>query len=531
MSNSTNILQHFEVAASFIPLPVCWTDLDAKILGANQAYLDLIGANDIDQLAGKSPLDYFPEEAAIAAMEHVRLVTETQLSQTRDDQICNLATGVSHCLTTIRSPLQDTDGKVVAVVATLIDFTAEKEATQPNAAGSQLLSVAERETFSNLVHKVAHDIQSPLTALSVMINVCDELSEAKRLILKNSFTAIKDIASNILNKYGTDDILSAAEELPTQILCSDFLIKSVSERKYQFQELPVKFDVQISPCAQFAFIHAQYCQMNRALTNLLSNAVDALCEREDGKVWVKLEADDKSVKFTIRDNGKGMNQTSLDNLLNRTRFTEGKQNGHGLGMMQVWEMVENNGAELSVVSEPGKGTTFELSFARSAKADWIVDEVTFRSDDIVLILDDDTLVHDAWDLRLSAIQQSMPDLIVRHEKQGQALVDYVARLSLPVKSRIYLLCDFELLHQKQHGLQIIEACNVERVILVTGYYASPALQKSAAQMGIKMLPKQMVSVVPVHIQQDEDIIDLNADEVMFDHNFYRIDQPVEKYVI
>jgi len=531
MSNSNNILQRFELAAPYIPLPVYWTDLNAKILGANQAYLDLIGAEDIDRLKGKSPFDYCPAELAKGVVERVRLVSETRLSQTSDDQICDLKTGLSRHLKTIRSPLKDAGGKVFAVVGTAIDVTAEKESTKKSEQGLQTLSTTEKETFSNLVHKVAHDIQSPLTALSVMVNVCDELSEAKRLILKNSFTAIKDIANNILNKYDSDDMLSAAEELPTLILCSDFLIKSISERKYQYHEFPFKFDIHISPCAQFAFIHAQFCQLNRALTNLLSNAVDALSDRDDGIVCVRLEADETEVKLTICDNGKGMSQASMEKLMNRTRFTEGKENGHGLGMMQVWEMVENNGAQMSVDSEAGKGTTFELSFARSAKADWLIDEVTFRSDDIILILDDDNLVHDAWDLRLNAILQSMPDLIVHHEKQGQALLDYVARLSVADRRRVYLLCDFELLHQNQNGLQIIEACNAERVILVTSYYASPALQKSTAQMDIKMLPKQMVSVVPVHIQQDEDIINLNVDEVMFDNNYYKIDQQVEKYIV
>lgn len=530
MNTAIDILHHLDMAAPFVPVPIFWTDLEAKVLGANQAYLNLVGVKDLDQLAGKSPHEYYPEEIADGMIDQARLVLETQRNQTREDIVRDITSGRKRCLSIERAPLRDANGRLIGVVGTAVDISLKKKADKHEEHTRQLISITEQEAFTNLAHKVAHDIQSPLTALSVMLNVCDELSEAKRLILKNTFTAIKDIANNILNRYSRDENQDPTEEPCTLILCSDFLMKAVSERKYQYQEHPVQFDAQIAHNAQFAFIQAQSSQLGRALANLIGNAVESLKDRRDAKVSVKLEVDEETVRMTVQDNGKGMSRATLERLMNRTRFTEGKENGHGLGMMQVWEMVENNGVRMNVVSEPGRGTTFELSFARFAKADWIIDEITFRSDDIVLILDDDQLIHDAWNLRLNAMQETMPDLTVRHEKQGQALLDYVATLNYEDRKRVHLLCDFELINQSMHGLQIIEASGLHRAILVTSYYANTAVQKSAADLGVKILPKQMASVVPIYFMREEGIIRLNVDDVMYDKNFYKIDQPVEQYI-
>ena len=529
MDKSTDILRQLENVAPLIPAALYWTDTQSRILGANQACLEVMGVHSADQLVGKTPYDIYPDDIAKGIVDHTNLVIETNASHTRAYLARDISTGKKRYLSSIRLPVHDADGKTCGVVGLATDITAEREAAAQHEHSRQLIGIAEKEAFAQLAHKVAHDIQSPLTALSVMLNVCDELSEPKRLILKNTFTAIKDIANNILFRYTGNENMTAPDEPRQLVLCSDFLLKCISERKYQYQELPVKFDVDIAPAAQFSFVSVQSSQLSRAIANLVSNAVDALNNKLDGKVSVKLEVDEETVKITVKDNGKGMSRSALEKIINRKKFTEGKENGHGLGMMQVWDMVENNDGRLTVFSVPGEGTTFELMFAKLPKADWIMDEITINSNDIIIVLDDDQLVHEAWKLRLTTLQNSIGELIVRHEKQGQAVLDYVASLSPDDKRRVYLLCDFELINQSMHGMQIIEASNVERAVLVTSYYASAVLQKSASQQNVKILPKQMASIVPIYCLHHSGVLMLNANEIMYDKSFYKIEQPTEKY--
>jgi len=531
MEKTHDILHYLAQVAPYLPFPIYWMDLEGRMAGANQAYLDTLGIKQVDQVIGKTPFEFFADDVAKGMVDHANLVIETKRSQTREDVVRDEATGKKRYYSAVRSPLSGPGGHVFGVIGTAIDVTAERENRKLQEHNRELSDITEKEAFAQMARKVAHDIQSPLTALSVMVNVCDELNESKRLILKNTFTAIKDIANNILNRYSRDEHHAADVEEHKLILCSDFLMKLISERKYQYQDIAVKFDVNIAQNAQFSFIQAQSSQLGRAITNLISNAVDALKGRPNAKISIKLEVDEVMVKFTVQDNGKGMGRAMVEKILNHTKFTEGKENGHGLGMMQVWEMVENNDGSLMVQSEPGRGTTFELTFGKIGKADWIMEEIIFNSNDIVVILDDDQLIHDAWDLRLNALQNSMPDLIVRHEKQGQAVLDYLDALSHDDRDRVYLLCDFELINQNRHGLQIIEASNLKRAVLVTSYYANPVLQKSVAQMNIKILPKQMASIVAISCAHQYGILKLNSTDIMYDKNYYAIDQARDRYAV
>lgn len=529
METPFDMMHHLAKAAPIIHFPIYWTDLNSTILGTNQAFLEVMGVRGMDEVLNKTLDECFPECMAQGMSNHVKQVIETKQTQICEEEIQDISTGIKRCFTSTRSPLMDIDGNVFGVIGTTVELTAERYAHTNQMQDPQLMNLKNKEAFMHLAHKVAHDIQSPLTALSVMLNNCDELSETKRLIFKNAFTALKDIANNILNKYTVNEQVEIQDEERRLILCSDFLLKLVSERKCQYQNLPVKFEMDIASKAQFAFIRVQSSQFGRAISNIINNAVDALKDTIGASVAIKLEADDEFVKVQIKDNGKGMPPSMIERLMSRKSFTAGKENGHGLGMMQVWDMVDFNEAKLTVTSQPGQGTTFELMFARTEKADWVVDEINIRHDDIVVILDDDQLIHDAWDLRIKPLLQINPELHIRHERNGQAAIDYIASLSPEDKKRVYLFCDFELINQELNGLNVIEACKLERSFLVTSYYYMPAVQKSAVDLGIKVLPKQMALVTPLYCTQRYGILRINVDHVVYDKHFYSIDQLLEMY--
>lgn len=471
MKDLQDITRHLEQVAPLIPLPLCWRD------GAG----DLAGANSLWQQLSGEP-------------------------QAED----------RHAI--ISAPLHAVDGNLIGSICCAVPRHAQSGSSD------------DHHAFVDMVQKIAHDIQSPLTALSIMINVCDELNESKRLILKNAFNAIKDIANNILTKYGQKDPCCTGQEPVAPVLCSDFVLKSISERKIQHQTRPVKFDVDIAPAAQFAFIHVQPSQLHRAINNLINNAVDASQARADGRVAVSLDVSAQSVRISIADNGVGMSPDNLQKIRSRTRFTDGKQNGHGLGMMQVWDMVEQNAGDLQVASTLQVGTRFDLTFPLQEQAGWIIAELVFNCDDIVLILDDDQLIHDAWNIRLAAVKGQANDLVVYHEKNGDAALRYIESLSEDDRRRVLFLCDYELLNQSLDGLQIIERCHLDRVVLVTSYFNDPSLQQHASRIGIKILPKQLASVVPICCNGRSGHYRVSQSDVMYDKNYYALEQPQHHYL-
>jgi len=104
--------------------------------------------------------------------------------------------------------------------------------------------------------------------------------------------------------------------------------------------------------------------MHRALLNLVSNAIDA-CTLEgivDSNGRVHLRVDRPAgwgVRFTVSDNGTGIEQTTRQRLFRDFYTTKGYK-GTGLGLPVTQKIVHEHGGRLDYETEPGRGSTFTI---------------------------------------------------------------------------------------------------------------------------------------------------------------------------
>jgi signal transduction histidine kinase len=96
--------------------------------------------------------------------------------------------------------------------------------------------------------------------------------------------------------------------------------------------------------------------------NLVDNAIRYT--RADGRVDVSLAAGDAEVVLDVRDTGLGIPQRDLPRIFERfyriDRARSRETGGTGLGLSIVRHVVENHGGRISVESELGVGTRFEV---------------------------------------------------------------------------------------------------------------------------------------------------------------------------
>ncbi|MEM6551751.1 MAG: ATP-binding protein [Planctomycetota bacterium] len=103
--------------------------------------------------------------------------------------------------------------------------------------------------------------------------------------------------------------------------------------------------------------------IHQAVLNLVSNALDA-CEPEAGAVTASLQFDPAGggggeVVIRVTDNGEGMSPAVRDRLFEPFHSTKG-YGGTGLGLVVTQKIVDEHQGKISVASEPGAGTTFEM---------------------------------------------------------------------------------------------------------------------------------------------------------------------------
>lgn len=313
--------------------------------------------------------------------------------------------------------------------------------------------------------------------------------------------SITDITTQMLNRY--KDNPSSDEEQRQAVLASAYILQILSEKRVEYKDKRIQFDYIFKPESCFSFIKIEPINFRRLLSNLINNAVDALENKVDGKITIQLSITTEYVVIVVKDNGKGMSEDIVNKIENNIAITENKVDGHGIGMTQVQDTLKKSMGLLKIYSIPEQGTDIRLFFPKISAPNWIADSLIVGKDDTIVILDDDSSIHAAWDTKLAPILQNFPDIEVEHFQQGEKVINYINGLSDKDKKSIFLLSDYELLNQNLNGLDVIRQVNLakKQSTLVTSHYFNVEIRKEAHIMGTKILPKNLVHAIQVKVDK------------------------------
>jgi DNA-binding NtrC family response regulator/signal transduction histidine kinase len=102
---------------------------------------------------------------------------------------------------------------------------------------------------------------------------------------------------------------------------------------------------------------------NKLISNLLSNAFKFT---QKGYIEVSTRIHEEAFHLTVSDTGMGIKQDELPHIFDRFRQANGSESrehvGTGLGLALVKEFTELHGGDVTVRSEYGKGSSFQVSF-------------------------------------------------------------------------------------------------------------------------------------------------------------------------
>lgn len=155
--------------------------------------------------------------------------------------------------------------------------------------------------------------------------------------------------------------------------------------------IPPNITIRHRLAPEACFIQADPSQMRQIIMNLIVNAQDAM--PDGGTIHVSTQTLEitepveipsnierlqvgKYVVLTIEDTGHGMDADTLTRIFGPFFTTKSKGRGTGLGLATVFGIVKQTGGDITVESQPGKGTTFTLYFPRVVPESQGDDEVS-----------------------------------------------------------------------------------------------------------------------------------------------------------
>lgn len=347
------------------------------------------------------------------------------------------------------------------------------------------------EVRKNIAEQVAHDIRSPLAAINTAVSNVAEIPEKRRIIIKNASKRINDIANNLLlqskiSHFPECNVMKSATDDFSELIFV-VLDNIIAEKKFEYSNVPIKIQLNTADCAYNCFSKINLISFKRVLSNLINNSIEAT--NFNGQVIITLTADNKNIEITIEDNGCGIPTEIIPKVTNQG-FSFGKKSGAGLGLSYAKQYIEQLHGQFFIYSEVNVGTKIIIKLLRTDPPDWFCHSLDVKEDSIVVILDDDPSIHDAWNDKLKYISS----LNLLHFSK----ISDFDKLENNINS-IYLI-DYEFLGSDKNGLDIIENYGISKQsILVTSCFEDLIVRNRSEQLGVKIIPKLYVPYIPIDL--------------------------------
>ncbi|MGK5086849.1 HAMP domain-containing sensor histidine kinase [Bdellovibrionota bacterium FG-2] len=383
---------------------------------------------------------------------------------------------------------------------------------------NELSEKKKQDAINQVATQVAHDIRSPLAAINSMEKDLTALPEDTRVMLRSAVNRIHDIANNLLQKNreataklkagalteNTEPHSTTAEPTAT-LLLSSLLEPLVTEKRMQFRsKIGIDIDGRVDVTSYGLFAKIQPTEFKRVLSNLINNSVEALGEK--GAITIGMTNHESTIAITIQDDGTGITPEILKNL-GKKGETHGKTGGSGLGLYHAKTAVESWGGQLDIESEVGQGTTVRVILPQAPSPDWFVSELKLIPNSKIVVLDDDSSIHQIWQGRFDSLRISDKGIDVHHLSTPEQLRAWIFENPAAAEQALYL-ADFELLGFKETGLKLIEELNLgPQSILVTSRFEEQQIMEGCQRLKVRLIPKGLAGFVPISFGVAAELVD------------------------
>ena len=235
----------------------------------------------------------------------------------------------------------------------------------------QLAHVLRVNTLGQMAASMAHEINQPLTAISIFSDVCLAKLKSTADDATSLVPILKEIgkeahrAGEIIRGLRSLVRKSESRQLPVCLNETVENIVRLFHSEFQINEVDLKLNLGDS----IPLVLGDEVQLAQVILNLVRNALDALMESEPSERELNVRTSfvgKQGIELVVSDRGPQVPAETLCRLFD-TFFTT-KSEGLGMGLSICHSIVEAHGGTISVSRNPDRGLAFKLTLPVETEA-------------------------------------------------------------------------------------------------------------------------------------------------------------------
>ncbi|WP_169736050.1 sensor histidine kinase [Crocinitomix catalasitica] len=216
--------------------------------------------------------------------------------------------------------------------------------------------------LEQFTYVATHDLKSPLTNIQGYLDLLEldlvDPSEDIKDSLKWLKYSVAEARSVIVELTNALKARNNKEELLSSINLEELVESILSGMRSTILEKSIIF---ISDLSELNIIKYYPVALRSILQNIISNAIQYIGDSNPAEIHITSSSTESHISISIQDNGLGIDlEKDKAKVFGLFKRVSNDQNGSGIGMFIVNNLLKNYGGELAVESEIGKGSTFTV---------------------------------------------------------------------------------------------------------------------------------------------------------------------------
>ncbi|MFQ6112885.1 MAG: nitrogen regulation protein NR(II), partial [bacterium] len=234
-----------------------------------------------------------------------------------------------------------------------------QDITEQKILEKQVLQAERLAIIGKMAAKVAHEIRSPLSSISLNAELLeDEIRSFGSANPEEAMALLKSIISEVERLTAlTEEYLQFSrlpESQPIKGQIGGIIEEMIGVLRQELNQK--KIEVECNLDNRIAAIRIDRVQIRRALLNIIRNAIEAMPRGGKLKIWT--EQRDHLGIINIEDTGVGIPGEEIEKIFEP--FFTTKDFGTGLGLAISQQIIHEHGGQIYCKSEVGRGTNFTI---------------------------------------------------------------------------------------------------------------------------------------------------------------------------